>query len=86
MRGFVYQLALLGGSWSAVAVFVREWPPVKRWGPVVGMVLAAVAYWAADKTHGQEKWALGVFAVSAVLLVYVVVRLLVRSRSSNRER
>ena len=82
----VYQLALSGGAWGAVAVFIRGWPPVKQWGPVVGMVLAAVAYWAADKTHGQEKWALGVFAVNAVLVVYVVTRLLVRSWSSNRDR
>jgi len=85
VRGFVYQLALLGASWSAVAVFVRGWPPVKRWGPAVGMVFAAVAYLAAE-THGDEKWALGVFAVNAVLVVYVVMRRLVRSWSSNRDR
>lgn len=85
MRGFVYYLALLGGSWGAVAVFNRRWLLVKGWGPAMGMASAAVAYLAAE-THGNEKWALGVFAVNAVLLVYIVMRRLVRTWSSNRER
>lgn len=85
MEAIVYQLALVGGSLGAIAVFVRRWPPVKRWGPVLGMASAAVAYLAAE-TRGEEKWALGVFAVNAGLVAYVVVRSLVRSWSSNRDR
>jgi hypothetical protein len=86
VRSVVYQLLIAGGSLGAIAISVRRWPPVvKQWGSTVGMVCAAAAYLAAE-TPGQEKWALGVAIVNAVLVVYVVVRRLARSRSSSRDR
>lgn len=85
MSGLVYQLALAGGSLGAVALFVRRWPPARRWGPALGMASAAVAYVAA-RTPGEEKWALGVLIVDAALVLYVVILRLVRSWSSDRDR
>ena len=97
MRGLVNGLAFFGSALCVAAVVFRKgayaglhrrWPSAKNWAPALGMALAAVAYLSASAEieYGDEKWALGIFVVNAVLLVYIVMRSLVRSWSSNRER
>jgi len=97
VRELVSWLAFFGSALCVTAVvfrkgafvgLLRRWPSAKNWAPALGMALAAVAYLSASAEieYRQEEWALGIFVANAVLLFYVVARLVVLSWRSNRDR